>query len=284
MKLFNELPTILPFYTDIKNQDRFKENVRRNCPIQLFSPKDAFLPFTLKLPKDSPKPTSWKVYDQNDTEVIDLTNNIGLLKAFNFEDFSFAYYNGEKLTFEHETISQDLNLVGRHYFVLEIGGVKYYSEVFQMCSEITTAGFSDRFVKIVFWDEKDIDPIRYRNNFKQVVYFDTFIHESDPQIEEDNETDGFGNKIPTFQKLVVRQNIEVVVSDFMKIAMLTLQMHDFVEVYEKNKRSGKVDRTIVTGTSEDNGSFSTIELKFETDILVKSSCEENKPIISEIWL
>lgn len=284
MKLFNELPTVLPFYTDIRNQDRKKENVRRNCPIPLFSPTNAFLPFTIQLPKDSPKPTSWKLFNTGDIEVADLTNNIGVLKAFNFDDFSFAYYNGDVLTFSHDTFTAEMKLTGRVYMVLEIGGQKYFSEVFEMCSQITNSEFADRFVKVVFWNEKDIDPIRYRNDFKQIVYLDTFIHESEPQIEEDNETDGRGNNIPTFQKLVVRQKMEVVVADFLKVALLTLQLHDFVEVFEKNKRSGMVDRTTVSASSEDNGSFATVQLNFETNILVKSACEDNKTILSEIWL
>lgn len=284
MKLFNELPTILPFYTDIRNQDRQKETVRRNCSIPLFSPHNAFLPFTIQLPKDSPAPTSWKLLNMNDDLVIDISNNIPLLKAFNFEDFCFAYYKGEKITFEYESISQDMDLTGSHYLALEIDGVTYYSEVFKMDSRITDETFSNQFVKIVFWDEKDIDPIRYRDEFKQWVFFDTFIHESDPQIEEDTEPDGQANEIPTFQKLIVRQKIEVIVPDFLKIALLTLQMHDNVEVHEKNKRSGMIDRLTVTPTTEDNGSISTVEMNFETDILVKTACEGNKPIISELWV
>lgn len=284
MKLFNELPAILPFYTDIKNQNRQKENVRKNCQIPLFSPSDSFLPFILKLPKDSPRPTSWKVFDLNNVEVLDLSNNIGLLKAFNFEDFSFAYYKGEKLTFQHETIIQDLDLKGTFYLVFEIAGQKYFSETFSMCEEIKHNSFSNRFVQVKFWDDKDIDPIRYRDGFKQWLFLDTFIHESEPQIETENEVDGKGNEIPTFQKMVIRQKIEIIVPDFLKIALMTAQIHENVEVFEKNKRSGMVDRLSVTATSEENGSIATVQMNFESDILMKTVCEENKAVISEIWV
>lgn len=285
MKLFEELPTILPIYTEVRNQNRHKENVKRNCEISLFSPHNAFLPFMIRIPKDSERPTSWKIFNLHDEEVIDISNNISLLKGFKFDDFSFAFYNGNKLIFKHETIEQDLNLNGSHYFVIEIDNVKYYSEVFKMCSEISDSEFSNRFVKIEYWDNKDIEPIRYRNEFKQVVYFDTFIHESEPTIEEETETDGFGNKIPTFQKMVIKQKIEVIVPDFLKIALVSMQMHENVLVYEQNKRFGKIDRTYISPTSEDNGSFATIEMNFETDILMKDSCtKKNKSLISEIWI
>lgn len=283
MKLFNELPTILPFFTEIRNQNRFKENVQKQCAINLLSPSDAFVPFTIKLPAGSTKPTSWKMYDTNDVEVADISNNIELLKAFDFGDSVYCFYHGQQLTFKHETIEQPLNLSGNYYLKLTIDDVDWFSETFKMCNEIKHDHFSNRFVKIIFWDDVDIDPIKYHDDFKQIVYFDTFIHTSDPEIEEESESDGNNSQIPTFQKLIVKQKMEVVVPDFLKIAMLTLQIHQNVEVFEKNKRSGKVDRTIVTPTTEEFGSFSTLDFTFETDILIKTICQENQPIISEVW-
>lgn len=284
MKLFNELPTVVPFFTNIKNQNRFKENVRKNCTVPLFSPSDSFLPFVLKLPKDSPAPTSWKLFDLSGVEAADLSNNIDVLQAFNYDDFSFAYYKGEKLTFQHESVVQDLNMKGTFYLVFEIDGQKYFSETFTMCPEIKHNSFSDRFVQVKFWDEKDIEPIRFSEGFKQWIFLDTFIHESEPQIQSDREIDGKGNEIPTFRKMIIKQKIEVVVPEFIKIALLTVQLHDNVEVFEKNKRSGMVDRVVVTSASEESGSFATVQINFETDVLMKTVCDDNKPIISQIWI
>lgn len=283
MKLFNELPTILPFYTDIRNQNRQKENVKKNCPIPLFSPVNSFLPFTIKLPSGSTRPTAWKIFDQNDIERLDISNNVGLLTAFDFGDSVYCFYHGDPIQFVHGSVNQQLNLTGSFYLKLTIDGIDWISEVFTMCDQITDKSFSDRFVKIVFWDDRDIDPIKYRDGFKQIVYFDTFIHTSDPEIEQEKEPDGYGNENPTFEKLIVKQKMEVIVPDFLKIAMLTLQMHNNVEVYEKNKRSGKVDRTTIVSSNEDFGSFATLDVTFETDILIKSACGENQPIISQIW-
>ena len=111
MKLFNELPTILPFYTNLRNQNRFKENTKKNCDFNLLSPSNALLPFMLQLPKGSPKPTSFKLISENGVET-DLSNNISKLKAIDFDDFAYCYYNGETLIFKYGTIEQDLNLNG----------------------------------------------------------------------------------------------------------------------------------------------------------------------------
>lgn len=283
MKLYNELPSVLPFYTNLKNQNRFKENVKNKCPSFLFSPSNALLPFLLKLPKSSPKPSSFKLISLNGTET-DLSNNISELKAVDFEDSAYCYYNGQELTFKYETIEQELNLTGVFYIELIIDGTSYFSEVFKMIDEIKSESFGNRFLKFEFWDETDIEPIRYRNDFKQAIYLDTFIYTSEPEIEEENESDGDNNGIPTFSKLTIKQKIEIIVPDFIKIALLTMQMNDNIFVFEQNKREGKIDRMKITPTTEFGGAFSTLEIVLETDILTKRTCDDNKEAINEnLW-
>ena len=215
----------------------------------------------------------------------DLSNNIGILKAIDFEDFAYCYYKGETLVFKHETIEQELNLKGSFYIELNIDNVFYFSEVFVMKEEITNSEFSNDFIKIEYWDSKDIEPIRYRDGFKQEIYLDTFIHTSEPEIEEETEPDGNNNLNPTFSKLVIKQKIEVLVPDFLKIALMTLPMHDEIKVFDQNKREGKIDRTKVTPTTVANGAFATLEIVFETDILTKTLCDENKiPTNENLWV
>lgn len=284
MKLIKELPTVLPFYTDIRNQNRFKENVKKKCPFQLLSPKNAFLPFLIQIPKGSAKPTSFKLISLNGAET-NLMNNVNILKAIDFEDFAYCYYKGETLTFKYETIEQELNLKGGYYIELTIGGIKYFSEVFVMEEEIKNSEFGNKFIKIEFWDSKDIEPIRYRQAFKQVVYLDTFIHTSEPEIEEETENDGNNNPNPTFSKLLIKQKIEIIVPDFLKIALMTLPMHEEIKIFDQNKREGKIDRTKVTPTTVSGGAFATLEIVFETDILTKTLCDENKISTNEnLWI
>ena len=92
------------------------------------------------------------------------------MKAYDFDDFAYCYYKGEELVFKHETFEQPLNLCGFFYIELKIGDIFYYSEMFFMSKDIRSNGFSDKIVKFEFWDTKDIEPIRYRNDFKQIFY------------------------------------------------------------------------------------------------------------------
>lgn len=283
MKLYDELTTILPFYTNKRNQERFKENVAKNCVMKILSPSNALLPFMLKLPKSSPKPTSFKIVDLNGRET-DLSNNISKLKAFDFDDFAYCYYNGQELIFKHEDFEQTLDLKGFYFIELMIDGIEYFSEIFFMSGEIKTSGFSDRMVKIEFYDESDIEPIRYRNGFRQVFYLDTFIHTSEPEIEEENEVDGLGGQIPTFSKFTIKQKMEVVVPDFFKNALMTIQMHDEIFVFEQNKREGKIDRIKITPTADETGASFSVEIVLETDILIKTQCEQNKVATNDnLW-
>lgn len=284
MKLINNLPVVLPIYKNIRDQNRYKENVKQNCDVALLAPSDSMIPFMFRIPKDSPVPTSWKLYHENGSVFNDISNNIGLLKAYNFEDVCYVYFKGEKMTFKFEDFEQDLNVSGNFYFVIEIDGEEYISEIFQMKDDIKTNEFANKYVKIEFWDEVDIDPIRYREGFKQVLFIDSFIHTSETEIKEDNENDGFDNEIPTFQKLTIRQRLSILVPDFLKTAIESIQIHEDVVIYENNKRQGNIDRFKVNSTSEEFGSLFSLDLILETDVLIKSNCVENQPIISEIWI
>lgn len=283
MKLIKNLPTILPVYDNIKNQNRFKENVKVNCLQPLFSPSNSILPFMMKIDLDSPKPSSWKLYNENGSVFNDISNNIDLLKPVNFEDSKYIYYNGEAMVFKFESIEEELNVSGNFYFGLIVDGIEYFSEIFAMHPDIKNNIFSDRFVKIEFWDEVDIEPVRYRKNFKQLIFIDTFIHSSETVIEEETEPDGYENQIPIFQKMTIKQRLSLLVPDFLKQAIESVQMHSNVFVNENNKKQGLIDRFKVTPTSEEFGSLYSLEIILETDILIKSGCNENKSIISETW-
>ena len=278
MKLFSELPTVLPFYTDKRNQNRFKENVAKNCPFKLLSPSNRPLPFVLQIPKGSPPPQSVMIYNCDDSVHYDLSENINKLKAVDFDDFAYCYNNGQ-VSWTYG--GQKMNFQGMFYLLIQINGVAYFSETFCMTTEIgsnqfDSPFFADNLVKIKFSDTTDIEPIRYRNGFVQEIYLDTFIHTSEPEIEEETEADGLGNKNTTFSKLTIKQKIEIFVPDFIKNALSTLPMHEDVFVYEQNKREGKIDRIKVTPSSDETGAFSTVEIVLETDILTKTQCDENK--------
>ena len=269
MKLYEELPVVLPFYKKLQNQNRFKENAKKLVDYQLISPLGKFLPFMMQLPKDTPKPISWTIYDLDGNLIQNISNKISLLKSVNFDDYLYCYYLGEDLEIQH---------CGFMYCVLSFAGMQdYYSEVVWL-------GNTQNMIEITFSDGKDIEPLRYRKNFEQKIYLDTFLHTSEPEIEAEGERDGDNNLIALFEKLTIKQKCESFVPDFVKIALHTLEIHDNILVNAQNNRIGAIDRVKVSAQDEETGAYSQVTLSFETDILTKGECENKNALNDNFWI
>ena len=109
MALKNELPTILPFYKNLKNQIRWRENNTNLESFKNYTMQNKIIPFCLQLPKDSNPPTKWELRGL-DGNNIDLINNINKLNAHNFDDFCYVFYHGEILNFDRAGVLEELKL------------------------------------------------------------------------------------------------------------------------------------------------------------------------------
>ena len=276
MALKKELPTVLPWYENLQNQIRFREN---NKDVEIYrnitSVEEYFIPFVFKVPKGYGRPIEWKIKQMNGI-TIDISSQINLLYYIEYDDFLYIYYFG---TYGNG-FSIGIPVVG--YFWMEIKfpnahpsyGKTYYSEVlFAKCDRNT-------YLDIHFSNEGDIEPIRYRNGFKQIAILDTFLHTAEPEIEEEGERDGENNLIPTFVKMTVRQNAEVIVPDYMKTALSSLQMHDNIWIGNGYNGSGDIDRATVTAQTDETGAFSSVIIDFQTDVMSKKICDNNKPALN----
>lgn len=276
MKLYEELPVVLPFYRKLQNQNRFKENAKKLYDYLHITPKGKILPFMLRLPKDTEKPLKMFLVDLNEVKT-DISNNIHLLKAVNFEDYLYCYYLGEELIFRYETREENLDLSSNYYLEIEFKDFILYSEIFCFAN-------TENLLEITFSDIKDIEPLRYRKNFEQKIYLDTFLHTSEPEIEAEGERDGDNNLIPLFEKLTIKQKCESLVPDFVKIALHTLEIHDNILVNAQNNRVGAIDRVKVSAQDEETGAYSQVTLSFETDILTKGECENKNALNDNFWI
>lgn len=272
--IYKELPTVLPFYDKRANQNMNRENVAKNCIYQLISPNDSLLPFQILIPAEMyAKPTKWSVITLGGIE-IDLTRNLSLIFDKITENGAYFVYNGNVLEFS-QNVSLDLEC-GFYYSVLEIGGEKYYSEVF--CVKNFKKSEPTNYVKIEISNSTDLSPLIYKigsDKFIQNIYLDTFVHVSEPEIEEEMEKDGNDKDVPVFQKLIVRNRMQVVLPDFINVALSAAQLHDEIIVTtEQGKRKGFVDRLTLSNSVEDNGSYITTDILLEQDLLVKTNCDQ----------
>lgn len=269
--IFKELPTVIPFYNIQGNQLRYRENIKNIDLYRNVSTSGARSPFIIQLPANTPAPIKWEIV-QLDGFVIDLSANIPTaLIADNYDDFTYCYYRGANLA-----MSQAPTGYWWHRITFP-GGLVMHSEVlFTTCN--------NNLLQIDFWNDEgdgksDIGPIRYRNNFLQRIYLDTFIHDCEPEIEEEGERDGNNNLIPTFVKMTFKYKAEATVPEYIKNALTSIQLHNRVYVLW-GFRGGYVQKIVVTSQTDETGAYSSCILDIYMDSIETGNCNSQKPALT----
>lgn len=403
--IYGELPTVFPWYDDIRKQNKYKRNSEWSCPFRLITPRDALLPFQIKIPyktnedksifdKNNPNNivsnsrlnasdgtfvsdseyqrtifipinpggsifittrlpmsdlitfydeskifisgisgntersrqlivpnnahfivvnfskyrdtrasdllffsvtrtqadevtpgdvVSWNIYTESGLQIsIDLGINKSKIHRRNYADGIRVFYYGERLLFQKNNYALvDLNLMpGNYYSVIEFENAIYYSEMFTVPNNRFRIAEPNEFMRVDFWNNSDIAPVMYQPGdgdvWRQYVYIDSYVYASDPEIEIDGERDENDLIIPTFQRLVTKYRFSALVPDFLKTALVSIQMHDNIEITTENSiRSGKVDRMTSDTAIEGDGAYSSIDIVFDQYVMTKRSCDEN---------
>lgn len=272
--IFKELPIVFPFYENHKQKDVNKENVESICAFKLISPKNALLPFQIEIPINKPNPTLWQIVNVCDGSTINLNASLSQIKIFNFEEKKQAVYYGNALPIDLAC--------GYYYTIFQFAdGTYYVSEIFYVPANGFKLGENTEFMQVDFWQDKDVEPLIFRYGWKQTIYLSTFVHSAIPEVEEETEKDGFNSEIPTFQRMVLKYKFVELVPDFIKIALVSLQMQDNVYISLSDKRSGKIDRISVESQPDESIGLNNVEVIFEDDVLIKTACGENKQEISQ---
>lgn len=269
--IYRELPTAFIWYDNIKKQSFRQENLDFACYYGLVAPKNALLPFQLKKESLS-KPTNWIIVSRCGGIDIDISSNVSLLKAVEVSDGIYVTYNGENISFNVTTGNKvPLNLSpGEWYSILTFeDGQVYYSDLFKVVDDVS------KYVKLEFYDGSDLSPIKYLDtDFKQVIFLDSVLSSSEPEIEEEGENDENGLFEATFQRLSVNHTLEVYVPDFLKIALTSLQMHSNILLTSPSQaREGIITRVIVSSASDPNVGYSTVTMQLVETNLIKNSCD-----------
>lgn len=277
-RIFKELPIVLPFYDYEQNQDWYRETVRDVNKYKLLSPRNAFLPFQLELMANAPKANKWTLIKQANGTIpghtLDISENLHKIKVYTFADKTQALYYGDTISVGGAEMNLDC---GFYHMVFEFpNGQKYFSEFFFIPENSFDAFTVSDFIRVEFWNNKDVEPVLYREAWKQVIYIDSFVNSFVPEIEEETEKDGYNNEYPTFQKMMLRYKFVDTVPDFIKIALISLQMQDVVYLSINQSRQGIVSRVIVTAQPHDTGGLNDVEVVFEDDVMYKNACQKNR--------
>ena len=71
-----------------------------------------------------------------------------------------------------------------------------------------------------------------------------------------------------------------IVPDFLKIAIVSLQIQDNVLIVSDNQRSGIISRVSVNAENDENIGMSVVDVTFEDDVLTKTACNNNNTLIN----
>lgn len=279
--IFNELPVAFPWYEKLEQQNRYNENVEPICDYKLISPADAFLPFQFaKTQIGGVLPNMWEVYDVNtQTRVADISSQIAILDRRALDGREYFTYHGAKIT--------GLGLPTGYYYsrMAWPDGTFQFSEMFHVPEKWFNIADDDNieYLKFVWYNQNDLRPIFYNDlgtdglpKFKNVLYLDSFITASEPEIVEDGTRDGNDELIPTFQKAIINYRITAAVPDFVKRALSLLNMHDYrLLTTKRSVRTGSMDTVKVSSALEASGALSIVDIIFSEAILLKKGCGEN---------
>lgn len=270
MLIFDELPVAFPWYDKLEKQTRYKENADGVCDYKLISPSNALLPFQFRRLSTKKRPVEWKILNINTgADVATLTGSLGLLKYRTLGAYDYIYYNGATLG--------ALGLgPGFYYSRLKFSdGTFFYSEMFTVPQTIFNNTNNPNFLKLTWYNSTDIDPFFFGDKvggvpyFKNVVYLDTFVHASEPVIVEEGTKDGNDEIIPTFQKATIQYNISVLVPDFLKVALVLMQLHDTIILTEPGGiRSGNIHKVSTNSSLEQGGFLSVVDINFSQDLVI----------------
>jgi len=287
--LFTELPVAFPWYPDKRQQSRYNENAEAICSYKLITPVDALLRFEFWKPAADFLPNLWEIFNaDSDQQVANISPSIPMITRKKIEGKEYYYYKGDRLN----ATTGLLNLPQGFYYSRLVfpNGEMYFSEMF-FVPDLHNYGFNVadddniNFLRLEWWNDGDLRPIFYNNvpagatvpDFRNVIYLDSFVTNSEPQITEDGTRDGEDTVIETFQKALIAYRITVVVPDFLKRALMLLEMHDHVLLTTKwGVRSGEIERIEVASTLEANGALSVVDMLFQEDMaMVKKGCADN---------
>lgn len=279
--LYNELPIAFPWYEKLEQQNRYNENVQPVCDYKLISPANALLPFQfVKQTTVLLIPTLWEVFEINSMQLIaDISSEIPTLDRRILEAKEYVTYFGDPIT--------GLDMAPGYYYsrMTFPDGTFAYSEMFFVPDDKFNIQDDDdiEYLRVSWYNQTDLRPVFYNNlgtngvpKFKNVIYLDSFITASEPEVILDGDRDGEDELIATFQKVLIPYRLTVVVPDFLKKALMVMQIHDIINLTTQHSvRSGTLPTVKVNSALEASGGLSIVDIIFQETILVKKGCGEN---------
>ena len=283
MLIFNEVPGPFPWYDKQEKTNRFRKNAVYSLFYKLIAPNDALLPLQYKRQIAASVLQFWKITQVDTGKVIDLTENIALVKTGSFGNEDYFYYGGGQLTLNGAPLKIPYGFWESSFQFSD--NTFAYSEMFfipENSFSVNDAVIG--FIKLEWYNVSgDVPPFYYSDQiagipvYRNVVYLDSFITASEPVLTQTTAKDGDENDIPLFQKVSIPYNINLYAPDFLKLALVIISLHDTINFTSADGiYSGQINSISTQTKVEAPGAYATVDLSFEQDLaVVNRTCSTN---------
>ena len=293
-----EIPLPFVFYTDRSRQHRFRKNCAGQIMDGLLAPNDSLLPFQIRVSSlTAPTITSWELFsvcgqvmtggeiitDELGNPITDelgnpltteyvlgtggvdynLTSQAGLISILSHNGGYNLIYNGGGLS----------SILACGFYESKIvlsTGETLWSEVFHV---VEFSRLNMPYLRLCWKNPCGLQNIAYPVGYRNEVYFDSFISNSEPEVIEEVEKDGIDMEIMIFSKIVNKLRFSEVVPDYLKTAIMAMKVHKEIFIKEEGLSEIAVSRAIIAPSIEGGGCFSFVDILLEVDnVLYNSAC------------
>lgn len=256
---------VLPWYSDISKQNHRKAHAYGHV-YTLATLSNQLLPFQVRRDYQATVKPITSVLLKN----IDGITLLDLTSALTSAGLHIKRYqsNGYDLIIYPANLPLGVSLpLGCFYLEMTDTINTWYSDV------MTVVNSTDGFVKITYWDDKDLaysgGRISYAEGYKNFVYVQSAIGKPEyPFEEEATNRDGY-----TFVERQVSEKtfaFSFLAPEYLCDALRIVRMHDYIKV-ESNGDYYDAETFLMTPKWQEQGDLANVDIEFQCDTVVKKS-------------
>lgn len=255
-------------------QERYSLGCLNDCTPFLYAPQNRLLPFQIRVGKKSITPTF--IYDVGvgldcDTNMLDLTNNLGHFSVIESEGYEYIIYKGDNpLDFrQSEGAPLESLALPDGLYTARISTNKgiFYSEVFCPKSDLELTAF----YKLEWWAGCDFGDTVYTTGYKNRCYLDAVPQPPKVELEQDEDKDGYGRPYPTLQRFIYKHTLTIPDAlHSLVMAVCTIPLHPENLLELPDGRSTKME--FVKAGPDFRDCKAELALEFSESVILQTAC------------
>jgi len=257
--------SVLPFYTDIKEQNHRKPYAFGEV-YALFALVNQILPFQIDVTAAPTAPIAVYLVDFDSGTETDISAELQGLSTVQIDSYSLIVYPS---IMPMATAFEQGRYYLRLHYTYDGGNQDYFSEVFTWVASV------QNYLKVEWYDRENLllddGAVCYKTPFyrvKHFLYLATELGKPDYTFEEEGEQrDGYF--FPTKQLSEKVYRFTFVAPEYICDVMRFIRLSDIVNVYDPYGRVYKCDTFLITPKWLTQGDLAQVDCEFETNTVAK---------------